>query len=234
MSRFFFFFFILLLFSSCYKQTDVDFEVIDVGAGLEDAVQIYLLDYLDTQLAVWDWAPNNQSPSGYCIDRTYYNTNASKENYSQPFFEDSAFLAPKIRGGRGSNSPNQEQRFLQAHTCYPNFGSVSVHQGFDVFEIKNKLLKFSFYNDCVEAVETRHSSSIILQECDKNPKQQFVFESDGKIKPVDDLSLCLTVSYSLRATGGVYHPLYLLRDLSLRSCSPTLSSRQTWGLRTAN
>ena len=165
-----------------------------MGAGLEDAVQIYLLDYLDTQLAVWDWAPNNQSPSGYCIDRTYYNTNASKENYSQPFFEDSAFLAPKIRGGRGSNSPNQEQRFLQAHTCYPNFGSVSVHQGFDVFVIKNKLLKFSFYNDCVEAVETRHSSSIILQECDKNPKQQFVFESDGKIKPVDDLSLCLTVS----------------------------------------
>jgi hypothetical protein len=57
---------------------------------------------------------------------------------------------------------NQEQSFLQAHTCYLNIGSVSADQGFDVSEIKNNTLKFSFYNDCVKAVETRHSSSIIL------------------------------------------------------------------------
>ena len=118
----------------------MDFEVINEGAGVEDAVQIYLLDYLDTQHEVWSWAPNNQSPSGYCIDRTYYNTNASKENYGHPFLEDSAFLTPKFRGGRGSNSPNQEQRFLQALTCYPNIGSVSAHQGFVVSEIKNNML----------------------------------------------------------------------------------------------
>ena len=41
------------------------------------------------------------------------------------------------------------------------------------------------------------SSGLILRECDKNPKQQFVFEDDGKIKPVNDLGLCLTASGSI-------------------------------------
>lgn len=236
MSRFFFFFFFtsLSILSSCNKQTVLDEEVGLEEVGLEDAVQIYLLDYLDTEHEVWEYAFINES-SGYCVDMTYYNPSANDENYNLAFFEDSTFLSPKTKGVIRANSLNQEKKFLQALTCYPNIGSVPKYQAFDVSSIKNNELKFSFYNTCMEVVEMKHTSSLILNECDKNPKQQFVFENDGKIKPVDDPNLCLTVSYDFRATGGgVYKPLYLLRDLSLRRCAPTLTSRQTWGIRLAN
>lgn len=236
MNRFFYFFFFfssLFTLSSCNKQTVLEEEVVSASVGLFDAVQIYLLDYLDTEHEVWEYAYLNE-PSGYCLDMTYYNPSANDKNFNLAFFEDSSFLNPKIRGGRGANSLNQETKFLQAHTCYPNIGSVSKYQAFDVSGINNNELKFTFYNACMEAVEIKHTSGMVLNECDKNPKQQFVFENDGKIKLVDEPDLCLTVSYDFRATGGVYQPLYLLRDLSLRVCSPSLSSRQTWGVRSVN
>ena len=49
------------------------------------------------------------------------------------------------------------------------------------------------------------SSGLILRECDKNPKQQFVFEDDGKIKPVNDLGLCLTASGDYRLVWRWLH-----------------------------
>ena len=49
------------------------------------------------------------------------------------------------------------------------------------------------------------------------PKQQFVFEDDGKIKPVNDLSLCLTASGDYREGGGG-SPVHLIRDLSMSAC----------------
>ena len=123
---------------------------------------------------------------------------------------------------------------LQTHSCYSYQGSVSVDQGFDVSKISKGEFKLPFYNVCMEVENVGSSSGLVLRECDKNPKQQFVFEDDGKIKQVNDLSLCLTTSADYGWYGGGYKPIYIVRDLFMSACNPAFSERQSWGLRSAN
>jgi hypothetical protein len=85
----------------------------------------------------------------------------------------------------------------------------------------------------MEVGSAEPSSGLILLDCDKNPKQQFVFESDGKIKPVNDLSLCLTASGDYREGGGG-SPVHLIRYLSLSACDVSFATRQQWGIRSFN
>ena len=122
---------------------------------------------------------------------------------------------------------------LQAHSCYSYQGSVSVDQGFDVFKINNGEFNLPFFNVCMEVEKAGSSSGLILRGCDKNPKQEFFFEDDGKIKPVNDLSLCLTASDDYREGGGG-SPVHLIRELSLLACDASFSARQSWGLRSVN
>lgn len=122
---------------------------------------------------------------------------------------------------------------LQTHSCYSYQGSVSVDQGFDVSKISNGEFSLPFFNVCMEVENAEPSSGLILRDCDKNPKQQFVFESDGKIKPVNDLSLCLTASGDYREGGGE-NPVHLIRDLSLSACDVSFATRQRWGIRSSN
>ena len=75
------------------------------------------------------------------------------------------------------------------------------------------------------------SSRLILRECDKNPKQQFVFEDDGKIKQMNDLNLCLTASADYSWYGGGFKPIMIVRALSMSACNPSVAKRQSWGLR---
>ena len=86
---------------------------------------------------------------------------------------------------------------------------------------------------CVEVEGTGSSSRLVLRECNKNPKQQFVFEDDGKIKPVNDLGLCLTSSADYSWCGDGYKPIMVVRDLTMSACSPSLSERQSWGIRSS-
>ena len=86
----------------------------------------------------------------------------------------------------------------------------------------------------MEVENVGSSSRLILRECDQNPKQQFVFEGDGKIKQVDDLSLCLTASADYGWYGGGYKPIYIVRDLFMSACNPAFAKRQNWGLRLSN
>lgn len=147
---------------------------------------------------------NNLNDSrGFCVDMTGYKTNADVN------------------------------KVLQTHSCYSYQGSVSVDQGFDVSKISNGEFNLPFFNVCMEVENTVSSSDLILRGCDKNPKQQFVFEDDGKIKPVNDLSLCLTSSDGYREGGGG-SPVHLIRDLSLLACGDSFSTRQSWGLRSVN
>ena len=147
---------------------------------------------------------NNLNDSrGFCVDMTGYKTNADVN------------------------------KALQTHSCYSYQGSVSVDQGFDVSKISNGEFNLPFFNVCMEADSAESSSGLILRGCDKNPKQQFVFEDDGKIKPVNDLSLCLTASDDYREGGGG-SPVHLIRDLSLSACDTSFSSRQSWGIRSSN
>ena len=146
---------------------------------------------------------NLNDTRGFCIDMTGYKTNADVN------------------------------KALQAHSCYSYQGSVSVDQGFDVSKISNGEFNLPFFNVCMEVESAESSSGLILRGCDKNPKQQFVFEVDGKIKPVNDLSLCLTASGGYREGGGG-SPIHLIRDLSLSACDTSFSSRQSWGIRSSN
>ena len=147
---------------------------------------------------------NLNDTRGFCIDMTGYKTNADVN------------------------------KALQAHSCYSYQGSVSVDQGFDVSKISKGEFKLPFYNVCMEVENVGSSSGLVLRECDKNPKQQFVFEDDGKIKQVNDLSLCLTTSADYGWYGGGYKPIYIVRDLFMSACNPAFSERQSWGLRLDN
>ena len=146
---------------------------------------------------------NLNDTRGFCIDMTGYKTNADVN------------------------------KALQTHSCYSYQGSVSVDQGFDVSKISNGEFSLPFFNVCMEVENTESSSGLILRGCDKSPKQQFVFEDDGKIKPVNDLSLCLTASGDYREGGGG-SPVHLIRDLSMSACDESLSTRQSWGFRSSN
>ena len=146
---------------------------------------------------------NLNDTRGFCIDMTGYKTNADVN------------------------------KALQAHSCYSYQGAVSVDQGFDVSKISNGEFSLPFFNVCMEVENTVSSSDLILRGCDKNPKQQFVFEDDGKIKPVGNLSLCLTVSDDYREGGGG-SPVHLIRDLTLSACDDSFSARQRWGFRSSN
>ena len=146
---------------------------------------------------------NLNDTRGFCIDMTGYKTNADVN------------------------------KALQTHSCYSYQGSVSVDQGFDVSKISTGEFSLPFFNVCMEVENTESSSGLILRVCDNNPKQQFVFEDDGKIKPVNDLSLCLTASGDYREGGGG-SPVHLIRDLSMSACDESLSGRQSWGFRSSN
>ena len=146
---------------------------------------------------------NLNDTRGFCIDMTGYKTNADVN------------------------------KALQTHSCYSYQGSVSVDQGFDVSKISNGEFSLPFFNVCMEVENVGSSSGLILRECDNNPNQQFVFEDDGKIKPVNDLGLCLTASGDYREGGGG-SPVHLIRDLSMSACDESLSTRQSWGFRSSN
>ena len=146
---------------------------------------------------------NLNDTRGFCIDMTGYKTNADVN------------------------------KALQTHSCYSYQGSVSVDQGFDVSKISNGEFNLPFFNVCMEVENAESSSGLILRGCDKSPKQQFVFEDDGKIKPINDLSLCLTASGDYREGGGG-SPVHLIRDLSLLVCDASFSTRQNWGVRSVN
>ena len=146
---------------------------------------------------------NLNDTRGFCIDMTGYKTNADVN------------------------------KALQTHSCYSYQGSVSVDQGFDVSKISNGEFNLPFFNVCMEAESAVSSSGLILRGCDKSPKQQFVFEDDGKIKPINDPGLCLTASGDYREGGGG-SPVHLIRDLSLLVCDSSFSTRQNWGVRSVN
>jgi hypothetical protein len=146
---------------------------------------------------------NLNDTRGFCIDMTGYKTNADVN------------------------------KALQTHSCYSYQGSVSVDQGFDVSKISNGEFNLPFFNVCMEVESAESSSGLILRGCDKSPKQQFVFEDDGKIKPVNDPGLCLTASSDYREGGGG-SPVHLIRDLSLIDCGASFSTRQNWGVRSVN
>ena len=122
---------------------------------------------------------------------------------------------------------------LQVHSCYSYQGEISVDQGFDKSRIDDNEFYITLFKACMEAVKIEKSSRLELKNCDKNQKQEFIFQNDGKIQPLSNLNLCLTASENFREGGGG-NPVHLIRDLSLQICDDTFSSRQKWSFRKIN
>ena len=219
----------LILFSSCSEGSDVDV----VEMSFPETAEIYLLNNLDPGFVYPDflqYMSSQEVNSSVCIDIAEEFNSKSARTGGAP-----------MQSAASKNVDVDLDEPLQAHACHSDFNTfftgpsaVSSDQGFDVSKISAGEFKLPFYNVCMEVERTGQYSDLILRECDKSPKQQFVFEDDGKIKPVNDLSLCLTASTNYDWYGGGYKPIYIVRDLFMSACNPAFSERQSWGIRTVN
>jgi len=132
---------------------------------------------------------------------------------------------------KGYKSNADINRSLQAHSCYSYQGEVSVDQGFDIAKVIDEEFYIRHFKVCMEAEKIEESSTLNLNTCDKNNKQKFILQNDGKIQPKSNLNLCLTVSVNFsEGSGG--KPVHFIRALSLENCNDALSSYQSWGIRT--
>ena len=122
---------------------------------------------------------------------------------------------------------------LQAHSCYSYQGEISVDQGFDENKIINEMFYVTHFKMCMEAEKIEESSVLGLKNCDKNDRQKFILENNGRIHPKTNINLCLTVSKNFREGGGG-NPVHLIRNLTLENCDDKISSRQKWGIRGIN
>ena len=234
----------LILFSSCSKGSDVDV----VEMSFPETAEIYLLNNLDPGFVYPEelqYMSSREVKGSVCLDINAH-IDVSITRPSVPAIVDPsnpAAITPNTPASQ--NNDGGLNKPLRAHTCHSEqigkvlggdfeSGGVSSDQGFDVSKISTGEFKLPFYNVCMEVENVGSSSGLVLRECDKNPKQQFVFEDDGKIKQVNDLSLCLTTSADYDWYGGGYKPIYIVRDLFMSACNPAFSERQSWGLRSVN
>ncbi len=238
-----FFFFLFFLFS-CDKGSDLNIEEV----GLPETAEIYLLNDLDPGFVYPEnlqYMSSREVKSSVCIDINAHIDHSITRPATPPIVDPSNPTAASpntltpLNNGGGLDKP------LRAHTCHSEqigtlvggdfeSGGVSADQGFDVSKISGGEFSLPFYNVCMEVESVGSSSRLILRECDQNPNQKFVFEGDGKIKQVNDLGLCLTASADYDWYGGGYKPIYIVRDLFMSACNPSLSERQSWGLRPSN
>ena len=211
-----------------------------------ETAEIYLLNNLDPGFVYPEnlqYLSSREVKSSVCLDINAH-IDVSITRPSVPAIVDPSNPTATPNTQASQNNDAGLDKPLRAHTCHSEqintlfagdfeSGGISSDQGFDVSKISKGEFKLPFYNVCMEVENVGSSSGLVLRECDKNPKQQFVFEDDGKIKPINDLSLCLTASGNYREGGGG-SPVHLIRDLSLFACDTSFSSRQSWGVRSSN
>ena len=241
----FFYFCVLIFFSSCSKGSDVD----AVEMSFPETAEIYLLNNLDPGFVYPEelqYMSSREVKSSVCLDINAHLAVSITRPSVPAIVDPSNPTAVTPNAQAPQNNDGVLDKPLRAHTCHSEqhqgnllggdfeSGGISSDQGFDVSKISKGEFNLPFYNVCMEVENVGSSSGLILRECDKNPKQQFVFEDDGKIKQVNDLGLCLTASGSYSWYGGGYTPIYIVRDLYMTACNPSISERQSWGLRLAN
>ena len=134
---------------------------------------------------------------------------------------------------RGHKSKANVNRGLQAHSCYSYQGEIAIDQGFD----SSKLIKNQFhlpaFNVCMGAISVNASASLQLSKCQNGQLQRFDWDKEGRIRLMDDESLCLTLAQGESRKGGGGSPIHLIRNLSMEICSDRLKPFQRWGMRTA-
>ena len=220
-----------------------------VEISFPETAEIYLLNNLDPGFVYPEelqYMSSREVKSSVCLDINAHLAVSITRPSVPAIVDPSNPTAVTPSAQAPQNNDGVLDKPLRAHTCHSEqhqgnllggdfeSGGISSDQGFDVSKISKGEFNLPFYNVCMEVENVGSSSGLILRECDKNPKQQFVFEDDGKIKQVNDLGLCLTASGSYSWYGGGYTPVYIVRDLYMTACNPAISERQSWGIRTVN
>ena len=86
----------------------------------------------------------------------------------------------------------------------------------------------------MEAVSFASSANLRLRECRNKDLQKFELDESGRIHPIGNMELCLTVSQGRSRKGGGGSPLHLKRNLSLEVCRASLDDFQIWNVRRNN
>ena len=134
---------------------------------------------------------------------------------------------------KGHKSKAKVNRGLQAHSCYSYQGEIAVDQGFDYRKLMEKQFFLPAFNVCMGAVSLTASASLQLTKCQNGQLQSFDWDKEGRIRLMDNESLCLTVAQGESRKGGGGSPVHLIRNLSMEICSDRLKLFQRWGMRTA-
>jgi hypothetical protein len=134
---------------------------------------------------------------------------------------------------RGYKLKAKINRGLQAHTCYSYQGEISVDQGFDSFKLTKNQFFMPSFDVCMKASSIIASANLKLGKCDYSKLQKFEWSNKGKIHPISNKKLCLTVNQGQSKQGGGGTPVHLMRNLSLELCTNSLKPFQIWGMRRA-
>ena len=150
------------------------------------------------------------------------------EIYSIDQMDDQRGFCVDIRGHKSKARINSG---LQVHTCYSYQGSISIDQGFDSLELNENKFYLPSFDVCMEAASNTPSATLLLSRCEDEILQEFNWGSNGRIYPLSNKELCLTIAQGKSRKGGGGSPVHLIRNLSLEFCSDTLQSFQMWGAR---
>lgn len=132
---------------------------------------------------------------------------------------------------RGYKLKARIDRGLQAHTCYSYQGEVAVDQAFDSSKITTNQFYLPSFDVCMEAKSIVTSATLDLKECNREKLQGFNLGVTGRIQPINNLELCLTVAKGKSKRGGGGAPVHLIRNLTLEPCSAMLKNFQIWSIR---
>ena len=135
---------------------------------------------------------------------------------------------------KGHKLKARTNKGLQAHTCYSYQGEIAVDQGFDSLKLPQNQFFLPAFDVCMEAASISASAPIKLNTCNSGTLQKFEWDTKGRVHPISDIKLCLTIAQGQSRKGGGGSPVHLIRNLSLQPCSDTLGPYQLWGARKIN
>ncbi len=122
-------------------------------------------------------------------------------------------------------------RGLQAHTCYSYKGEVSIDQGFSKNKLSDSVFFIPGFSVCMVEKSYKSVLHLILDDCSVKRGKGLRLTEDGRISPLSDLSLCVTVSHGAPRKGKGGNPVHLMRDISLEKCNKQNEDFQLWGFR---
>jgi len=133
---------------------------------------------------------------------------------------------------KGHKLKARTNKGLQAHTCYSYQGEIVVDQGFDSLKLTKNQFFLPAFDVCMESESVSASATIRLSKCNHGKLKEFEWDTKGRIHPISDFKLCLTIAQGKSRKGGGGSPVHLIRNLSLEFCGDALNPYQIWGIRT--